>query len=68
MNVAASLSVSLRIREGSKQQRLWGLIICHHNTEKLPSFSLRQQLHLLSQVRVTEKKKLLTFPRSYLFG
>jgi light-regulated signal transduction histidine kinase (bacteriophytochrome)/CheY-like chemotaxis protein len=41
MGVGASLSVSI-IVEG----RLWGLIACHHNTARIPSFVMRSAAEL----------------------
>jgi two-component system, chemotaxis family, sensor kinase Cph1 len=45
MGIAASLTISL-IKEG----RLWGLIVCHHQTPKLLPYELRQACGLLAQV------------------
>ncbi|WP_218353570.1 HWE histidine kinase domain-containing protein [Alteromonas lipotrueiana] len=45
MDVGASLSVSLVI-EG----KLWGLIACHHQTAKVPSYSMRTDLELFAEV------------------
>ena len=51
MGVSASCSISLRVRENNNNShRLWGLIICHHNSDKLPPIQVRQELELLSQV------------------
>jgi light-regulated signal transduction histidine kinase (bacteriophytochrome) len=45
MGVAASLSISIVI-EG----RLWGLIACHHDAPKLPSFVIRSAAELFGQM------------------
>jgi light-regulated signal transduction histidine kinase (bacteriophytochrome) len=45
MEVAASLSISIVV-EG----RLWGLIACHHDTAKLPTFVTRTAAELFGQM------------------
>jgi len=45
MEVAASLSISI-IVEG----KLWGLIACHHDTAKLPTFVTRSAAELFGQM------------------
>jgi len=45
MGVAASLSISI-IVEG----KLWGLVACHHETAKLPSFVTRTAAELFGQM------------------
>src|ERR1700733_1632541 len=45
MSVAASLSISI-IVEG----KLWGLVACHHETAKLPSFVTRTAAELFGQM------------------
>ncbi|QFT76767.1 HWE histidine kinase domain-containing protein [Erythrobacter sp. THAF29] len=45
MGVQASLAIAI-VRHG----RLWGLISCHHNTPKLPPYSLRTVAEMFSQM------------------
>lgn len=45
MSASASLTISL-IKDG----RLWGIIICHHQTAKFVSYELRNACELLGQV------------------
>jgi light-regulated signal transduction histidine kinase (bacteriophytochrome)/CheY-like chemotaxis protein len=45
MGVAASLSISIVV-EG----KLWGLIACHHETAKLPTFVIRTAAELFGQM------------------
>jgi diguanylate cyclase (GGDEF)-like protein len=45
MGVGATLTLSLM-----RSDQLWGLIICHHKTPKLPSPELRSICELLSQI------------------
>jgi chemotaxis family two-component system sensor kinase Cph1 len=49
MGVGASLSISL-----IKDQRLWGLIACHHRTPKFVSYELRKACEFLGRVVFTE--------------
>lgn len=49
MGVGASLTISLM-----KDQRLWGLIACHHRTPKYVSYELRKACEFLGQVIFTE--------------
>ncbi|MEL7219350.1 MAG: HWE histidine kinase domain-containing protein, partial [Pseudomonadota bacterium] len=45
MGVAASLTIAV-VRHG----KLWGLISCHHNSPKLPPYSLRTVAEMFSQM------------------
>ncbi len=45
MGIGASLSVSIIVGG-----RLWGLIACHHTTERLPSFVMRTAAELFGQM------------------
>jgi light-regulated signal transduction histidine kinase (bacteriophytochrome) len=57
MGVAASLSISI-IVEG----RLWGLIACHHNTARLPTFVTRTAVELFGQMySMTLESRLRVF-------
>ncbi len=49
MEVAASLTISL-----IKDQQLWGLIACHHNTPKFVSYEIRTICEFLGQLMSTE--------------
>ncbi|MCY7322072.1 MAG: GAF domain-containing protein, partial [Phormidesmis sp. CAN_BIN36] len=49
MGVAASMSISL-----IQQQRLWGMIICHHNTPKFVPYEIRTICEFLGQLMSTE--------------
>lgn len=49
MGVAASMSVSL-----IQQQRLWGLIACHHNSPKFVPYETRTICEFLGQLMSTE--------------
>ena len=49
MGVAASMSVSL-----FKNQKLWGLIACHHNSPKYVSYELRAACEFLGQTMSLE--------------
>jgi two-component system, chemotaxis family, sensor kinase Cph1 len=49
MGVVASMSVSL-----IKQQKLWGLISCHHLTPKLVPYEIRTVCEFLGQLMSTE--------------
>jgi len=49
MNVEASLTISLM-----KDQKLWGLIACHHRTPKLVSYELRKACEFLGRVIFSE--------------
>ncbi|PZO42728.1 MAG: cyanobacterial phytochrome A [Pseudanabaena frigida] len=49
MGVVASMSVSL-----IQQQKLWGLISCHHHTPKLVSYEMRTVCEFLGQLMSTE--------------
>ncbi len=44
MDVSASLAIAI-----VRDERLWGMIACHHRTPRLPPFSLRTVADLLSQ-------------------
>ncbi len=45
MGVRASLTIAI-----VRQDKLWGLIACHHNTPRLPPYSLRTVAEMLSQM------------------
>ncbi len=49
MNVVVSMSVSL-----IQQQKLWGLISCHHHTPKLVPYEIRTVCEFLGQLMSTE--------------
>ena len=49
MEVAASMSVSL-----IQQQKLWGLIACHHNSPKFIPYEVRTVCEFLGQLMSTE--------------
>ncbi|MGE5659928.1 MAG: ATP-binding protein [Actinomycetota bacterium] len=49
MRVAASMSISL-----IKNQQLWGLIACHHNTPKYVPFEVRAACEFMGQVMSLE--------------
>ncbi len=49
MGVGASLTISLM-----KDQRLWGLIACHHRTPKYVSYELRKACEFLGRVIFSE--------------
>ncbi|HEY9623910.1 MAG TPA: ATP-binding protein [Crinalium sp.] len=49
MNVGASLTISLM-----KDQKLWGLIACHHRTPKLVPYELRKACEFLGRVIFAE--------------
>jgi light-regulated signal transduction histidine kinase (bacteriophytochrome) len=49
MGVVASMSVSL-----IQQQKLWGLIACHHHTPKLLPYEIRTVCEFLGQLMSTE--------------
>jgi len=49
MGVVASMSVSL-----IQQQKLWGLIACHHHTPKLVPYEIRTVCEFLGQLMSTE--------------
>jgi light-regulated signal transduction histidine kinase (bacteriophytochrome) len=49
MGVAASMSISL-----VKDQKLWGLIACHHQTAKLVPYEIRTICEFLGQVMALE--------------
>lgn len=49
MNVGASLTISL-----IKDQKLWGLIACHHQTPKYVSYELRKACEFLGRVIFAE--------------
>ncbi|MBD2438349.1 ATP-binding protein [Nostoc sp. FACHB-110] len=49
MGVGASLTISL-----IKDQKLWGLIACHHQTPKLVSYELRKACEFLGRVIFAE--------------
>lgn len=49
MGVAASLTISL-----IKDQKLWGLIACHHQTPKFVSYELRKACEFLGRVIFSE--------------
>lgn len=45
MGVAASLSLSIVV-----QGQLWGMLVCHHNSARLPSFAQRSAAELFGQI------------------
>ena len=45
MKIAASMSLPIIIED-----KLWGLISCHHKTAKYPSYELRSAMELLSDI------------------
>ncbi len=49
MGVSASMSISL-----IQQQRLWGMITCHHNTPKFVPYEIRTICEFLGQLMSTE--------------
>ncbi|MBM0741612.1 GAF domain-containing protein [Phormidium sp. CLA17] len=49
MKVGASMSISL-----IQQQRLWGMIACHHNTPKFVPYEIRTICEFLGQLMSTE--------------
>ena len=49
MGVGASMSISL-----IQQQRLWGMITCHHNTPKFVPYEIRTICEFLGQLMSTE--------------
>ncbi len=49
MGVGASMSISL-----IQQQRLWGMIACHHNTSKFVPYEIRTICEFLGQLMSTE--------------
>ena len=49
MGVAATMTISLLV-----EQRLWGLISCHHYSPKLVNYELRKTCELLGQLASTE--------------
>jgi two-component system, chemotaxis family, sensor kinase Cph1 len=49
MQVRASLTISL-----VKNGRLWGMVVCHHQTPKFVSYELRKTCELLGQVIFAE--------------
>lgn len=49
MKVMASMSLPIII-----DNKLWGLIACHHRTEKNPGYELRSSLELLSDIVATQ--------------
>lgn len=49
MGVAASMSISL-----IRQNRLWGLIACHHETPKFVPYEIRTHAEFLGQLMSTE--------------
>lgn len=65
MNVAASMSISLIVEE-----KLWGLIVCHHPSPKTVPFSLYESYTLLSQylsAQIEQKERLLRYRNAFEF-
>ena len=58
MGVGASLSVSIIIDD-----KLWGLIACHHCSAKVPSYAMRTDLELFAEVLALELNARLSRER-----
>lgn len=65
MNVAASMSISLIVDE-----KLWGLIVCHHPSPKMVPFLLYESYTLLSRylsAQIEQKERLLRYRNAFEF-